>query len=90
MLGVPGEQSAIFALDCRAAPKTLECYDGVVLPFLGWLDGEGVQRFGWRSDRQRWRPDRRERLASRRQLLLSLDKRRRRRSRRDWVTGGTG
>jgi site-specific recombinase XerD len=25
--------------------KTLEYYDGMVLPFLAWLDGEGVQRF---------------------------------------------
>jgi hypothetical protein len=27
------------------SPKTLEYYDGMVLPFLDWLDGEGVQRF---------------------------------------------
>jgi site-specific recombinase XerD len=27
------------------SPKTIEYYDGMVLPFLDWLDGEGVQRF---------------------------------------------
>jgi hypothetical protein len=25
--------------------KTLEYYDGMILPFLDWLDDEGVQRF---------------------------------------------
>jgi site-specific recombinase XerD len=25
--------------------KTLDCYDGMVLPFLKWLDAEGVPRF---------------------------------------------
>jgi site-specific recombinase XerD len=27
------------------SPKTLQYYDGMVLPFLKWLDTEGVQRF---------------------------------------------
>jgi site-specific recombinase XerD len=27
------------------SPKTLEYYDGMVLPFLDWLNGEGVQKF---------------------------------------------
>ncbi len=27
------------------SPKTLEYYDGMVLPFLKWLDAEGVHRF---------------------------------------------
>jgi hypothetical protein len=27
------------------SPQTLEYYDGMVLPFLDWLDGEGMQHF---------------------------------------------
>ena len=37
-----------FRLDRQGAlvsPKTLEYYDGMVLPFLRWLEAEEVRRF---------------------------------------------
>ena len=43
----PGHQH--FRLERQGAlvsVKTLDYYDGMVLPFLRWLEGEGVRRFG--------------------------------------------